>query len=95
MLCHLDCGKHQYTLQPETLHDKAALQCAEHLEGQGATMVPVVSVPTKHASTRNLNIGWALNVTGPQHTRFTVAQRSYLTKKFKLRERTGQKADPA
>ena len=58
-------------------------------------MVPVVSVPTEHASARNLNIGWALNVTGPQRTRFSVAQRSYLTKKFKLGERTGQKADPA
>ena len=52
-------------------------------------MVPVVSVPTERASTRDLNIGWALNVTGPQRTRFTVAQRSYLTKKFKLGERTG------
>ena len=58
-------------------------------------MVPVLSVPTKHARTRNLDIGWALKVTGPQRTRFTDAQQSYLTKKFKLGEITGQKADPA
>ena len=56
---------------------------------------PSLSVPTKHASARNLDIGWALKVTGPRRTRFTVAQRSYLTKKFKLGEMTGQKADPA
>ena len=95
VLRHLDCGKHQYTLEHETLYDKAAVQYAEQLEGQGATMVPVVSVPTKHASARNLDIGWALKVTGPRRTRFTVAQRSYLTKKFKLAEVKGQKADPA
>ena len=93
VLRHLDCGKHQYTLEHET--DKAAVQYAEQLEGQGATMVPVVSVPTKHASARNLDIGWALKVTGPRRTRFTVAQWSYLTKKFKLTEVKGQKADPA
>ena len=29
------------------------------------SMVPVVSVLTKHASARNLDIGWALKVTGP------------------------------
>ena len=95
VLRHLDCGKHQYTLEHETLYNKAAVQYAEQLEGQGATMVPVVSVPTKHASARNLDIGWALKVTGPRRTRFTVAQRSYLTKMFKLAEVKGQKADPA
>ena len=58
-------------------------------------MVPVFSVPSKHASTQSLDIGWALKVTGPRRTRFTDAQRSYLTKKFKPREMTGQKADPA
>ena len=95
MLRHLDCGKHQYNLEHETLYDKAAVQYAEQLEGQGATMVPVISVPTKHASARSVDIRWALKVTGPRRTRFTVAQRSYLTKKFKLGEMTGQKADPA
>ena len=75
VLRHLDCGKHQYTLEHETLYDKAAVRYAEQLEGQGATMVPVISVPTKHASARNLDIGWALKVTGPRRTRFTVAQR--------------------
>ena len=95
VLRHLDCGKHQYNLEHETLYDKAAVQYAEQLEGQGATMVPVISVPTKHASARNVDIRWALKVTGPRRTRFTVAQRSYLTKKFKLGEMTGQKADPA
>ena len=95
VLRHLDCGKHQYTLEHETLYDKAAVQCAEQLERQGATMVPVVSVPTKHASARNLDISWALKVTGRRRITFTVAQRSYLTKKFKLAEVKGQKADPA
>ena len=95
VLRHLDCGKHQYTLEHKTLYDKAAVQYAEQLEGEGATMVPVISVPTKHASARNLDIGWALKVTGPRRTRFTVAQQSYLTKKFKLAEVKGQKADPA
>ena len=63
MLRHLDCGNHQYTLEHETLHDKAAVQYAEKLEGQGTTMV--LSVPTKDASTQNLDICWGLKVTGP------------------------------
>ena len=62
VLHHLDCGKHQYTLEHETLHDKAAVQYAEQLEGQGTTMVLIV--PTKDSSTQNLDIGWALKVTG-------------------------------
>ena len=81
MLRHLDCGKHQYTLEHETLYDKAAVQYAEQLEGEGTTLVPVLSVPIKHASTRSLDIDWALKVTGPRRTRFTDAQRSYFTKK--------------
>ena len=58
-------------------------------------MVPVLNVPTKHANPRSLDIGWTLMVTEPRLTRFTDAQRSYLTKNFKLGEMTGQKADPA
>lgn len=54
-----------------------------------------MNVSTKHARKRSLDIGWALKVTGPRRTRFTDAQRSYLTKNFKLGEMTGQKADPA
>ena len=45
VLRHLDYGKHQYTLEHETLYEKAAVQYAEQLEGQGATMVPVVKCP--------------------------------------------------
>ena len=93
LLRHLDCGKHQYTFEHETLYDKAAVQYAEQLEGQGTTMV--LSVPTKDASTQDLDIGWALKVTGPRHTSFTDAQQAYLTKKFKLGEIRGQIADPA
>ena len=55
----------------------------------------VLSVPIKDATTQNLDISWALKVTGPQHTRFTDAQQAHLTKKFKLGEITGQIADPA
>lgn len=62
-------------LSIKTLYDKAAVQYVEQLEEQGTTMVPVISVPTKHTTTRDLVIGWALKVTGPRRTRFTDAQR--------------------
>lgn len=94
MMQHLDCGK-QRALENETLFDKAALQYAEQLEGQ-ATLVPVVSrVSMGAGSTHPQNMGWALKSSGSLRTRFTPAQKSYLTAKFMLGEQTGKKTDPA
>ena len=40
-------------------------------------------------------MGWALKASEMKRSRFTTAQRSYLSEKFKLGELTKQKADPA
>ena len=95
LMQHLDCGKHQRALENATLFDKAALEYAEQLEGQ-ATLVPVVSrVSMGAGNTHPQNMGWALKSSGSRRTRFTPAQKSYLTTKFMLGEQTGKKTDPA
>ncbi|KAK3744162.1 hypothetical protein QZH41_006680 [Actinostola sp. cb2023] len=94
MMRHLDCGKHQCTLEHETLLDKAALEYAEQLEGH-STMVPVVSMASRGPSEHPQSMGWALKSSGSRRARFTQAQKSYLTAKFRLEEQTGHKADPA
>lgn len=77
---------------------KAALEYVEQLEEQ-ATLVPVVStvstvtVQANHAYMQPM--GWALKSSGSRRTRFTQTQKSSLTAKFRLGERTGNKADPA
>ena len=94
MMQHLDCGKHQRTLECETVFDKAALEYAEQLEGQ-TTLVPVIStVCTRASRTYRQEMGWALRSSGSRRTRFTPTQKSYLTTKFRLGEQTGNKADP-
>ena len=95
LMQHLDCGKHQRALENATLFHKAALEYAEQLEGQ-ATLVPVVSrVSMGKGNTHPQNMGWALKSSGSRRTRFTPAQKSYLTTKFMLGEQTGKKTDPA
>lgn len=96
LLRHLDCGKHQLVLERETLFDKAALEYQHQLEGHGgATLEPVLSAPISSTGTQYLTMGWALKAAASRRTRFTAAQRSYLTDKFRRGEETGRKADPA
>ncbi|XP_022809582.1 uncharacterized protein LOC111346569 [Stylophora pistillata] len=95
MMQHLDCGKHQRALEHETLFDKAALECAEHLEGQ-PTLVPVVGTVSSPARDTNRQVmGWALTSGESRRTRFTQSQKPFLTAKFRIGEETGSKANSA
>lgn len=77
------------------IFDKAALEYAEQLEGQ-ATLVPVVSrVSMVAGRSHPQNMGWALKSSGSRRPRFTPAQKSYLTAKFRLGEQTGKRTDAA
>ena len=92
---HLDCGKHQGALEPETLFDNAALEYAEQLEGE-ATMQPQVSdVSGQTTCVHKRPMGWALKTSGAGKTRFTENQKSYRTPKFRLDKQTRLKLDPA
>ena len=46
------------------------------------------------ASYSDLQLGWALHKPRSQAVRFTDEVKQYLTTRFELRERTGNKADP-
>ena len=99
---HLDCGKHERALERETLMDRAAVAYAERLEGQPSSL-PEARVETNAntqleytlSASEKLSLGWALKASSARRSRFTASQKAYLTKKFKLGEQTGQKADPA
>ena len=95
---HLDCGKHKYALEQETLYDKAMTMYATKLE-RGAGVLPEIVDERASMSVEDdgsvLPMGWALKSAGVQRKNLTVAQKNYLTEVFQVGERTGQKADPA
>ena len=95
---HLDCGKHQRTLEHETLLDRAAVAYAERLEGQPSSVpetIPNTRPEDTISASEKLSMGWALKASSTRRSRFTAGQKTYLTNRFKLGEQTGQKADPA
>ena len=97
MVRHVDCGKHKYELEHETLFDKAAKEYADQLNGQGSTCAPVVSGNQTRSDSQcsRLAMGWALKSSDVRRRRFSLSQRAYLTNKFRVGETTGRKADPA
>lgn len=61
---HLDCGKHQYVLERETLYNKAMLKYAAQLEEGTSTNVLYVSdkAGNLERGEPSLKMGWALKV---------------------------------
>ena len=95
---HLDFGKHEFSLEHETLLDKAILSYATKL-GHGSDAIERApledsSIVLAKAFVSSLPMGWALKSSGSKKKRFTIEQRNYLTKVFLLGEETGIKADP-
>ena len=94
---HLDCGKHKYAVEQETLYDKAMTMYATKLE-RGAGVLPEIVDERASMSVEDdgsvLPMGWALKSAGVQRKNLTVAQKNYLTEVFQVGERTGQKAYP-
>ena len=86
MIRHLDCGKHKRELEKEALYDKAAMEYGRQLEGQATSMVPVftgTSQPRMQGASA-LPMGGALKSAESKRSRFSAAQKSYLTDKFKI-----------
>ena len=87
---HLDCGKHKYALEQETMY-------ATKLE-RGAGVLPEIFDEGASKSAEDdgsvLRMGWALKSAGVQRKNLTVVQKNYLTEVFQVGEHTGQKADP-
>ena len=93
---HLDLGKHDRALENETLLDRAVLGYADRLQEQFCG-VPQIQVRKRLNLTSQpcLPMGWALKSSRVRRTRFTEKQKDYLTSKFRIGEKTGQKADAA
>ena len=92
---HLDCEKHKYVLEHETLFDKAIMMYASKLE-QGATCdVPQIcaGIPVDDVDTPVLKMGWALK-SAKEYKRLSDKQKTYLLDTYQVGEQTGQKADP-
>lgn len=93
---HLDCGKHKYALERETLYDKAALIYASKLEQGDTCDIPHLTTndqPVRAVNQPNLKMGWALK-SNKEHKRLSEKQKKYLIKIYDVGEKTGQKADP-
>ena len=98
---HLDVGDHTPgTLKMESVFDKLRREWAQKL----STVDPVkksagadssTATASKSAgSTCELPLGWALQSPRRGATRFSATVKEYLTPKFDIREKTGDKADP-
>ncbi|KAK3709651.1 hypothetical protein QZH41_010981, partial [Actinostola sp. cb2023] len=93
---HLDSGKHQRSLENETLYDKAVHGYAARLEEQFGgvpQMQQFTNTQRNNQDRPSLPMGWALK--SSQTKRFSEKQKSYLSNQFLIGETTGQKANPA
>ena len=93
----LDCGKHKYALEHETLYDKAMTMYATKLERDLGVLPEIVDDGASMSVEGDgsvLPMGWALKSAEVQRKNLTVAQKNYLTEVFQVGERTGQKAYP-
>ena len=88
---HIFSGKHVYSLEQQTLTDKAKLGYAAKLI-TGTRSVPQLSVPCETGQPKELPTGWALKQTR-KYTRFSKKQREYLQRKFQIGEESGRKTD--
>lgn len=92
---HLDCGKHERTLERETLLDRAARGYAVRLEEQ-FKRVPQMQQCSESGTAENaplLPMGWALKASQVSRARFNEKQKNYLLSKFLIGEQTGQKVN--
>ena len=93
----LDCGKHKYALEHETLYDKAMTMYATKLERDLGVLPEIVDDGASMSVEGDgsvLPMGWALKSAEVQRKNLTVAQKNYLTEVFQVGERTGKKAYP-
>ena len=94
---HLECGKHKYSLEHETLYDKAMTLYAAKLE-HWAGVVPETVDEDVFMSLEGegpaLPMGWALKSAIATRRNLTDAQKNYLTEVFQEGEHTRKKADP-
>ena len=97
---HLDCGKHHRVIEKESLLDRAIAGYSERLDLQSGG-VPTIQTETVHKLQAGKAgggpfspMGWALRSSQVKRARFTASQKDYLTKKFDLGEKSGQKANP-
>lgn len=96
---HLECGKHKYALERESMLDKAMLRYARNLEvGASATddsqIVMSTSAVDEHPVVK-VTQGWALKQGGGSGNRLKESQKKYLVDLFILGESSGRKADPS
>jgi hypothetical protein len=92
---HLDCEKHKYALEQETLYDKAIMMYASKLEHGPTSEAPQISegVTVHVVDTPVLKMGWALKST-KEYKQLSEKQKKYLVDCYDIGEDTGQKADP-
>ena len=76
---HLECGRHKYVLEYETLYDRVVLGYASRLE-KGPSAVPELrdTKSTPSSSVASLEMGWALKQSRSRNTRFTDKKKGLL-----------------
>ncbi len=95
---HLDCERHKYTIEHETLYYKVMKSYATKLEHGASKLVETdevgVGVPPVENLQNTLLMGWALKSTAKKR-RFSDKQKKYQLEIFQIGEQTGKKVDPA
>ena len=99
---HLDVGKHENTVQSESLYDQLRRDWAEKFlnidcrkKSKNAGVVKSMGAVSSVQNACENRMGWALSKSRAGSIRFSQNVRDYLTERFDLGEITGMKSNPS
>jgi Arf-GAP/Rho-GAP domain/ANK repeat/PH domain-containing protein 3 len=99
---HLDVGKHENTVQSESLYDQLRRDWAEKFltidcrkKSKDAGDVESMGAVSSDQNACENRMGWALSKSRAGSIRFSQNVRDYLTERFDLGEITGMKSNPS
>ena len=99
---HLDVGKHENTVQSESLYDQLRRDWAEKFltidcrkKSKNAGVVESMGAVSSDQNACENRMGWALSKSRAGSIRFSPNVRDYLTERFDLVEITGMKSNPS
>ena len=99
---HLDVGKHENTVQSESLYDQLRRDWAEKFltidcrkKSKNADVVEPMGAVSSDQNACENSMGWALSKSRAGSIRFSQNVRDYLTERYDLGEITGMKSNPS
>ncbi|CAC5361426.1 unnamed protein product [Mytilus coruscus] len=93
LLKHLDIGKHSKPKMTQNLSDRTKVLYSIQIENKVVKYTYVNALTVDSTDTSKFPKGWALKLKR-ELKKFTQSQKNFMTDKFEIGERSGQKCDP-